>query len=318
MALMTIFTAPKPFINPHIRLIQRNALRAWRSLPDTQVLVMGDEPGIAEAAGEFGVTHIPEVPRNAQGTPLVSGLFDLARQHSDSPLLCYANADILLFEDFIQAAQRIAQPGGAFLGVGQRLNLDVQDDLAGSMDWQNSLRQRLQSEGRLCGPTCIDYFVFRRDSFTAIPPLAIGRAGWDNWMIYAARSQSMPVIDLTGVVIAGHQNHDYSHLPGGKIHHQLPESLENIRLGGGYRTIFTIADATHRIVNNQISPIPLTWKRFWRQVEVYPLLRWRSFALANLIFAILHPKRAFGVEWRPQLSRWKRKLLGQPPIQNRS
>ena len=29
---ITIFTAPKPFTDPHIDLIQRNAIRSWRDL----------------------------------------------------------------------------------------------------------------------------------------------------------------------------------------------------------------------------------------------------------------------------------------------
>ena len=30
--LLTLFTAPKPFTNPHIALIQRNAIRSWMAL----------------------------------------------------------------------------------------------------------------------------------------------------------------------------------------------------------------------------------------------------------------------------------------------
>ena len=87
MADLTIFTAPKPFTNPHIALIQRNAIRSWLSLgPQVEVILLGEEDGLAEAAAELGVKHLPEVARNASGTPLVSSMFDLARQHSTSPL----------------------------------------------------------------------------------------------------------------------------------------------------------------------------------------------------------------------------------------
>ena len=43
MTLLTIFTAPKPFTDPHIDLIQRNALRSWLALEDVEVFVVGDE-----------------------------------------------------------------------------------------------------------------------------------------------------------------------------------------------------------------------------------------------------------------------------------
>ena len=34
MPLITIFSSPKPFINPHIATIQRNAIQSWTLLPD--------------------------------------------------------------------------------------------------------------------------------------------------------------------------------------------------------------------------------------------------------------------------------------------
>ena len=48
--MLTLFTAPKPF-RGHIGLIQANAIRSWMALaPDIEVLLVGDEPGLAEAA----------------------------------------------------------------------------------------------------------------------------------------------------------------------------------------------------------------------------------------------------------------------------
>ena len=44
MTLLTVFSAPKPFTNPHIALIQRNALQSWLNLGDgVEVLLVGDE-----------------------------------------------------------------------------------------------------------------------------------------------------------------------------------------------------------------------------------------------------------------------------------
>ena len=55
MAYRTIFAAPRPFTNPHIDIIQRNALQAWKSLPNAEVILIGDEPGLPRTAQEFGV-----------------------------------------------------------------------------------------------------------------------------------------------------------------------------------------------------------------------------------------------------------------------
>src|SRR5512133_2924520 len=102
MPELTIFTAPKPFTNPHIALIQSNAIRSWLNLgPQVEVLLMGEEAGLAELAAECGVKHIPDVARNSNGTPLVSSMFDLARRHSTSPFLACVNADIVLMPDVL-------------------------------------------------------------------------------------------------------------------------------------------------------------------------------------------------------------------------
>ena len=41
MTLITLFSAPKPFTNPHIAMIQRNAIRSWTLLPDVEVILLG-------------------------------------------------------------------------------------------------------------------------------------------------------------------------------------------------------------------------------------------------------------------------------------
>ena len=78
----------------------------------------------------------------------------------------------------------------------------------------------------------------RRDALVE----SFGRAGWDNWMIYAGRRSGWPVVDATASIMIIHQNHDYSHLPGGQPHYRLPETDENVRLAGGKRVIFHLRE----------------------------------------------------------------------------
>ncbi|MBK8618687.1 MAG: hypothetical protein IPN96_16585 [Anaerolineales bacterium] len=104
MPLITLFSAPKPFTNPHIAMIQRNAIKSWTLLPDVEVILLGEEDGLAEVAKELGVKHISHVARNANGTPLISSMFKLARENSNSDLLCIINADMILMPDFVKAA----------------------------------------------------------------------------------------------------------------------------------------------------------------------------------------------------------------------
>ncbi len=269
MPKLAVFTAPKPFTDPHIRTIQRNAIRSWMQLPETEVVLIGEEEGLAETAAEFGLLHLPQAARNDHGTPLVSSIFSLAEAHTTAPLLAYVNADILLLDDFLSAAERLAAWKDRFLMVGQRWDLDVTAPLDFSPGWQEALRRRARAEGRLHPPAGSDYFLFPRGLFADMPSFAIGRAGWDNWMIYRARRAGWPVVDASASVFIVHQNHDYRHLPGGQPHYRQPETLENIRLAGGRAvTRFTLLDASHRLeADGRLRPAPLDRPRLLRAAE---------------------------------------------------
>src|SRR5258708_7527300 len=107
MPLITLFSAPKPFTDPHIAMIQCNAIQSWTLLPDVEVILLGEETGLAEAARELDVKHLPNVARNESGTPLISSMFQLARENNHSDLLCIINADMILMPDFVEAAKQV-------------------------------------------------------------------------------------------------------------------------------------------------------------------------------------------------------------------
>jgi len=296
--LLTIFTAPKPFTNPHISVIQCNALQSWQHLDDeVNVVILGDEPGIAEFASEVGIQHLPQVDCNPLGTPLVSSIFAMARQISTSPLLAYVNADIMLTPQFVNVARQVYCQVDKFLIVGQRYDLNQEQLLDFNPGWDLYLLSDVQQRGRLHPPAGSDYFIFPRTCFTDIPKFAIGRAGWDNWMLFHARMQHYPIVDATPSIVAIHQDHDYSHLPNGQPHYRLPETSENIRLAGGPRSIFTLEDANCYIRNGQLHRIPRHLKKVMREIEIYPLTRHRSQTMADIFFSIFHPIKAFK-EWR--------------------
>ncbi|MGD0005810.1 MAG: hypothetical protein ABSE06_16465 [Anaerolineaceae bacterium] len=294
MTDLTIFTAPKPFTNPHIAMIQRNAIRSWKQLgARVEVALIGKEEGIAEAAAELGATHLPDVRCNSLGTPLISSMFDLARQLNSSPLLSCINTDILLLPGFVETSQKIAAQAEQFLMVGQRWDLDVLEALDFSVGWEERLRSRLHSNGRLHPRGGSDYFVYPRSCFVHIPEFAIGRAGWDNWMIYEARQRGWPTVDATGAIDIIHQSHDYSHLPNGQPHYRLPETFENTRLAGGKRHIFHLIDCNWSVQGEKLRPYPVSWEKFWREVEIFPLVRLHSEVLGKVFYTLFHPERAY-------------------------
>ena len=291
MSLITLFSAPKPFTDPHIATIQRNAIQSWTLLSDAEVLLTGDEQGVAETARELGVKHLPDVKCSAGGTPLISSMFQLARENSNSDLLCIINTDMILMPDFVEMAQQAAKLRDKFVLLSQRWDLDVTTSLEFSAGWSNRLRSSVHGQGSLHRPAGSDFFLFPKSCYTDIPDFAIGRAGWDNWMIYKARQEKWPVIDCTLSLMIVHQNHDYRHLPGGKPHYEHPETNENIRLAGGPAVVrFTILDATHRLKDGKLIRPAFTRLHFWRRVELF-LRKIFFFLPENVVENIARPKR---------------------------
>ncbi len=298
MSFLTLFSAPKPFTNPHIAMIQRNAIKSWTLLPDVEIILLGEETGLAGAARDLDVRHIPQVKRNANGTPLISSMFQLARENSRSDLLCIINADMILMPDFLEAARRSHQLRDKFVLLSQRWDLDITQPLEFSEGWQDRLSSMVHRQGSLHRPAGSDFFLFPKSCYAKIPDFTIGRAGWDNWMIYQARKEKWAVIDCTPSVMIVHQNHDYSHLPGGKPHYEHPDTNENIRLAGGEANIrYTILDATHRLSpSGKLIRPNMSYLRFMRGVELF-LRKIFFFLPEKIIENVARPKR------------WKKRIM---------
>jgi hypothetical protein len=267
MKQLTVFSAPKPFTDPHINVIQRNAIRSWQQLGDVEILLIGEEAGLAQAAAELGVRHLPGAKRNAHGTPLVSSIFGMARQASDSELLLFTNTDMIYFPDALRTVLQLKQNAPEFALMGQRYDLDVREPLDFSFGWEQRLRADIAARGRLHPLGGSDYFLFPRHLFSQVPDFAIGRAGWDNWMIYHAVQQPWLAVDATRTITAVHQNHGYAHLAGEQGHQRHPETDENLRLAGGMRKMYTLLDLEYELVNTSIAAKPWSLTRFLRGLE---------------------------------------------------
>ncbi|MCH7611270.1 MAG: hypothetical protein J4N76_11720 [Chloroflexi bacterium] len=295
---LSLFTSPKPFNRPLIETIQRNAIESWTRLgPGVEVLLIGDEVGMVEAAHDFGVRHLKGVDKNAQGTPLVSSIFSMAEQEASHNLLTYVNADILLLDDFLPSVQRSADRFDRFMMVGQRWDLELEVELTFEKGWASAMRKRLEARGALHPPAGSDYFVFPRGQFGTLPPFALGRAGWDNWMIFNARRLRIPVIDASRSTTVVHQTHDYDHLEGGGPHYRLPESQKNVELGGGPETIFTLADANWRLNGHGLSRATLKASGLRRWAEVGVITRLDPGRRLRLVHSLFHPIEAAQWFW---------------------
>jgi len=227
----------------HIRVIQRNAIQSWLSLkPTCEIILFGDDEGVAETAHELGAKHIPFIEKNEFGTPLLSSAFSSAQKLAQNDFLMYANADVIFFQDLIEVVQKIDKP--AFLMCGRRWDLDIKEEIDFEDNgWTGELLERVKNEGKPHGLSGMDYFVFPRN-LVNMPAFAVGRPGWDSWLIYDMRSRRVPVINATDAITVVHQNHNFSHSKfGEKKRVGGPEWQRNIEIAGGLTNMLTLRDA---------------------------------------------------------------------------
>lgn len=244
--MITIFTIPKPFIGLD-NIHQRNAIQSWLAIrPESEIILCGNDQGVAEAAKEYGVVHIPDIPVNEFGTPYLNAAFERAQEIARYNLMCYVNADIIFFDDLMVTLGHV--PFEKFLIVGRRWDIDV-DQL---IDFQNpntnqSFKLDVLSNASVNKPLGSDYFVFKKHSLGKLPAFVVGRPHWDNWMIYNARKKRQPVVDASLAIVDVHQNHGYTHVPQGIYDSWYgPEADANNEHVGDEKN-FTLWDCTHTI-----------------------------------------------------------------------
>jgi hypothetical protein len=265
--VITFFTTAKPF-EGHNSIIQRNALKSWMQLDrDVEIILFGDDAGAAEIARELGIRHEPAVQRNAFGTIRIDYMFARAQELARHDVVCYSNCDIVFLPDLCTAIQRIKSVHPQFLATGRRWNMDISSLIDFSApNWQHDLKRKTLRTNRRQTRWFIDYFAFSRGFFTSdIPPLAVGRIYWDNWMLWRACQSGKPVVDMSPVVIAVHQNHDYGHHPQGRQGvYGGEEAARNLELAGGGTHLRTISDAGLILGRKRLRRNP---RRYWHALK---------------------------------------------------
>jgi hypothetical protein len=158
-----------------------------------------------------------------------------------------------LTPDVVQAVRRLRFR--RYLVIGRRTDVSSLD--AGFLHADQpraSLAEYCSRFGRLARSP-MDYFVFPRNTIGPLPEFAVGRPGWDNWMVYNARRRGIPVVDATNVVLAVHQTHGYAHVPKARAPHTYmgPEGDANLGLAGD-AVEFNPDDATHALTARFLLP----------------------------------------------------------------
>ncbi|MBU1863544.1 MAG: hypothetical protein KKH94_07785 [Candidatus Omnitrophica bacterium] len=248
----TIFAIPKPF-DGFIDIIQRNAIKSWTLLePKPEIILFGNEAGVADIAEEFHLRHEPYVACNPCGTPLLDYVFKTAQQKATNDRLAYLNADIIIMNDFLSAITAVENHLNNYLLIGQRYNIRINELIDFNKNqWKDLLKTQVFEKGELYAWTGMDYFVFPKGLVREIPSFTVGRAGWDSWVVWNALSRGIDVVDVTASVLAIHQKHDYAHLERG--HEDVftgAEAKENYRLA--HEQFRSIKDANWLFISNKL------------------------------------------------------------------
>jgi hypothetical protein len=250
--MITFFTTAKSFSGT-ARLPQYNAIGSWKQVhPDVEILLFGQGEGYADAVRDFGLIHIPDVETNEKGCPRIDSMFALAERHARHDIKAYLNCDIIVLPDVLAAQQRVTFD--RHLMIGERWGLSVQAPVDFSVGWEKRVGEQLKAIGTPGRITAIDIFIYKGDIWREVPPMVIGRAGFDNYLVYYCRERGIPVVDMTGQATVIHQEHDYGHLAKGRVEvFNGLEAQRNVQLAGGWDYLFTIEDADWRLTDTGVA-----------------------------------------------------------------
>ncbi len=276
--MVTFFTTAKPF-QGHSSIIQRNALKSCRLVhPNSEVIFFGDEEGAEDACRELGIRYEPLVERSHLNPklPLAGHLFRRAQEIARHDWLCYINCDIILMPDFCEALRKLSRWREAFLMIGRRWDLNIRAPFDFERpNWDAELRREALEHGTRRNHE-VDYFLFRKGMYRAMPPLIIGRVFWDYWTVWKARSLGLPVVEASPMVVVVHQDHGSAYVQETKMGQGLfldPGAEWNYRLANNGRDFATFEDCTHWLSAGG-TLLPTLWRKQRRRAKQ---LLWSTF-----------------------------------------
>ena len=191
--MLTILSTPKPF-EGHIGLIQRNAIGSWvRLSPRPQIILFGR---LAPEPVKWPLSSASSTsPRSRRTNSALLICVDSSRAGEtagapQSPLLRQRRHH----PDRGARARRAVRTRAtaAFLMVSARINLDLDVPILFETDWRRLAERAAARRAAARATTRASISSSSpRVSIQNIPPLAIGRAWFDQWMIKAAAQRGL-------------------------------------------------------------------------------------------------------------------------------
>jgi len=286
-----LFSSPKPR-RGDTEAVQISAFRSWRRVfPKARILLFGDGATWETFARDEGFEPAGPLPLGVEEGEVIQFLFEKASELAGDDMAMYLNSDILLDPSAPAAVASLESLPGPWLASARRCCLSqwVGPALEKEEDWQQFYARA--REESVWGEACaMDMFVFRKLSFQAMPPFLIGSRGWDNWMIYHARTQNIQVIDISAAMRVIHCDHDYSYAKGSQNPRQRPQKREiiNLHLLGGEARLFHLGHATHELRSKALFR-RTGWNMGQRNIELWRIMHPEHDWWIRMLRRLLHP-----------------------------
>eukprot|EP00727_Mastigamoeba_balamuthi_P012352 m51a1_g774 hypothetical protein (309) ;mRNA; r:584654-585654 len=223
-AVLTLLTTLKPSgAGTPTRAAQVAAVRSWCSLRRTRVVILGTDEGVPEVAAASGCATVAAgalAYHPEYRMPMLDSAVRAAETLGSTAAVGITNADVVYLDDLVSAVEALitqSPAGSPWLMVTRRWDWDVHNAptlLPPAPGWQKALRDDVAQTGKQVAESAwaIDTYVWSRGFWEGLEvrPLMLGAPAWDNWLLHAATSAGRMTVDVSGVVVAVHQNHEYA------------------------------------------------------------------------------------------------------------
>jgi len=186
-------------------------------------------------------------------------MFKQTDTRATTDVVAFVSADIILTQRTIEAARIAFEWSRRFLLVAQRHDVDVRLLIQFDERWEERWAAKAVAASKLHSPGAVDLFMYPRNQYEHMPPFAIGRTAYDNWLLWNTVASDIPLIDATSFVTLIHQNHDYAHAQKIDVWDGV-EARENRKWVKHWTNYYSIAHATWTMgAEGQIGPA-VGWK----------------------------------------------------------
>jgi len=206
--MLTIVSVPLPFSGNQLTIDhQHNAIKSWTLLePRPEIILLGNEYGIAEVAEQYNVHHVPEIGRNELGDLSMRSIFRQADKYASNDWISYTDTDVILLDDFMPMFFYLVTTFCEFVSCAGRWDANI----PGRLDFDNPDWQKAATDSIFkLHPRGADYCIYRTGFYHEMPDFSIGRGWWDGWRMGYPFKVGVPLVNVERVCKAIHQKHGH-------------------------------------------------------------------------------------------------------------